>query len=46
MSSSNIQIYVVSHSEEDIRDIDENDIYTPLFVGRAGKDNLMVYLLI
>ena len=40
MSSSNIQIYVVSHSEEDIRDIDENDIYTPLFVGRAGKDNL------
>ena len=35
-----IQVYVVSHSEEDIQDIDANDIYVPLFVGRDGKDNL------
>ena len=40
MESSNIQVYVVSHSEEDIKDIDANDIYVPLFVGRDGKDNL------
>ena len=40
MSGSKIQVYVVSHSEEDIRDIDANEIYVPLFVGRDGKDNL------
>ena len=40
MKNLNIQVYVVSHSEEDIKDIDANDIYVPLFVGRAGKDNL------
>ena len=39
MESSNIQVYVVSHSVDDIKDIDANDIYTPLFVGRDGKDN-------
>ena len=32
MESSNIQVYVVSHSVDDIKDIDANDIYTPLFV--------------
>ncbi len=36
MESSNIQVYVVSHSVDDIKDIDANDIYTPLFVGRDG----------
>ena len=30
MESSNIQVYVVSHSVDDIKDIDANDIYTPL----------------
>ena len=39
-SNKKIQIYVVSHSEHDIKDIEANDIYVPLFVGRAGKDNL------
>ena len=39
-SNKEIQIYVVSHSDEDIKDIDADDIYVPLFVGRAGKDNL------
>ena len=38
-SNKKIQVYVVSHSEEDIRDIDANDVYVPLFVGRDGKDN-------
>lgn len=36
----NIQIYVVSHSEEDIKTTISNEIYTLLFVGRNGKDNL------
>ena len=40
MKSSKIQVYVVSHSEEDIKNIDANDVYVPLFVGRNGKDNL------
>ena len=35
-----IQLYVVSHSEEDIKTIRNDEIYTPLFVGRNGKDNL------
>ncbi|MCQ2960928.1 MAG: DUF4422 domain-containing protein [archaeon] len=35
-----IRIYVVSHSEEDIKKIRNDEIYTPLFVGRNGKDNL------
>lgn len=34
------QVYVVSHSEEDIKNIESNEIYVPLFVGRDGKDNL------
>lgn len=38
--SNEIQIYVVSHSEEDIKKIRKDDIYTPLFVGRNGRDNL------
>ena len=36
----NVQIYVVSHSEEDIKNVKSNEIYVPLFVGRNGKDNL------
>ena len=39
MSNKNIRLYVVSHSEEDIRKIRNDDIYTPLFVGRNGKEN-------
>lgn len=39
MASKNIQIYVVSHSEEDIKKIRSDEIYTPLFVGRNGKEN-------
>lgn len=35
-----IQLYVVSHSEEDIKTIRNDEIYTPSFVGRNGKDNL------
>lgn len=35
-----IQLYVISHSEEAIREIRNDEIYTPLFVGRNGKDNL------
>ncbi len=38
--NENIRIYVISHSEEDIKKIKENEIYIPLFVGRNGKDNL------
>ncbi|MCQ2965009.1 MAG: DUF4422 domain-containing protein, partial [archaeon] len=34
------QVYVVSHSEDDIKNIESNEIYVPLFVGRDGKDNL------
>ena len=37
---SKVNIYVVSHSEEDIKNIISNEIYVPLFVGRNGKDNL------
>ena len=40
MLSPKIQLYVVSHSEEDIQNIRNDEIYTPLFVGRNGKDNL------
>lgn len=39
-NSNKIKIYVVSHSEEDIQKIRNDDVYTPLFVGRNGKDNL------
>ena len=42
MESSNIQVYVVSHSVDDIKDIDANDIYTPLFVGRDGKSAMIL----
>ncbi len=40
MSNSKIHVYVVSHSEEDIKNIGAHDVYTPLFLGRSGKDNL------
>ena len=33
------QIYVISHSLEDIQKIEKNEIYTPLLVGCNGKDN-------
>lgn len=39
MSRPNIQIYVISHSEKDIKEIRNDEIYTPLFVGRNGKEN-------
>ena len=39
MNNSKIQLYVISHSEEAIREIRNDDIYTPLFVGRNGKEN-------
>ena len=32
-------MYVIFHSEDDIKLIKKDDIYTPLFVGRDGKDN-------
>ena len=35
-----VKLYVVSHSPEDIQKIRQDDIYTPLFVGRCGNDNL------
>lgn len=38
-SSEKIQLYVISHSEEAIREIRNDEIYTPLFVGRDGKEN-------
>lgn len=38
--SNKIKLYVISHSEEDIKNIRNDDIYTPLFVGRNGKENL------
>ena len=31
MNNSKIQLYVISHSEEAIREIRNDDIYTPLF---------------
>lgn len=34
-----IQIYVISHLLEDIEKTRNDSIYTPLFVGRNGKDN-------
>ena len=37
--SNQIQLYVISHSEEAIKEIRNDDIYTPLFVGRNGKEN-------
>lgn len=40
MANSKIQIYVISHSEDDIKKIKSDEIYVPLFVGRDGKDNL------
>ena len=38
-SSEKVKLYVISHSEEDIREIRNDDVYTPLFVGRNGKEN-------
>ena len=40
MSNSKMQIFVISHSENDIKKIKSDEIYVPLFVGRHGKDNL------
>ena len=34
-----IQIYVISHLLEDIEKTRNDSIYTPLFVGRNGKEN-------
>ena len=39
MSNINMQIFVVSHSEEDIKKIKSDELYAPLFVGRNGKDS-------
>ncbi|WP_295721487.1 DUF4422 domain-containing protein [uncultured Methanobrevibacter sp.] len=40
MSEKKIQLYVITHSPKDIVKIKKDEIYTPLFVGRDGKDNL------
>lgn len=40
MSNSKMQIFVISHREQDVKKIKSNEIYVPLFVGREGKDNL------
>ena len=37
--SKEVKLYVISHSEEAIRDISNDEVYTPLFVGRNGKEN-------
>ena len=37
--SKEVKLYVISHSEEAIRDIRNDEVYTPLFVGRNGKEN-------
>lgn len=39
VDSENIKVYVVSHAEEDIRSIESDEVYTPLFVGRNGNEN-------
>ena len=36
-NSKKIQLYVITHSEELIRQIRNDEVYTPLFVGRNGK---------
>lgn len=38
-TAKKVKIYVVSHSAEDIKNIRNDNIYTPLFVGLNGKDN-------
>ena len=38
-NSKKIQLYVITHSEELIRQIRNDEVYTPLFVGRNGKEN-------
>ena len=38
-NSENIRLYVITHSEELIKQIPNDEIYTPLFVGRNGKEN-------
>ncbi|MDO5851187.1 MAG: DUF4422 domain-containing protein [Methanobacteriaceae archaeon] len=35
-----IKLFVISHSPEDIQKIKNDELYTPLFVGRNGEDNL------
>ncbi len=40
MPQKKIEIYVITHSPEDIVKIEEDEIYKPLFVGRNGKDNM------
>lgn len=39
MNNKNVKVYVVSHSEKDIKQIKADDVYTPLFVGRNGREN-------
>ena len=39
MNNLKIQLYVISHSEESIKKIRNDEIYVPLFVGRNGKEN-------
>lgn len=38
--SKKVKIFVVSHSPEEIVKINSDEVYTPLFVGRNGRDNL------
>ncbi|MCI6930956.1 DUF4422 domain-containing protein [Methanobrevibacter boviskoreani] len=40
MSNKNVKMYVITHSPDDIINIESDEMYTPLFVGRDGKDNL------
>lgn len=38
--SKKVKIFVVSHSPEEIVKINSDEMYTPLFVGRNGRENL------
>lgn len=38
--SKKVKIFVVSHSPEEIVKIQSDEVYTPLFVGRNGRENL------
>jgi hypothetical protein len=38
--SQTIKIYVISHNEEDIKKVRNDDLYVPLLVGCDGKNNL------
>lgn len=39
MNKQDIKLYIVSHSEDEIKKIRNDELYTPLFVGRNGKNN-------